>query len=115
MKLDIYFQFRKKMNMNSEDYFQDVLKDVDHSYKFKTHEVKTIYMPIGPEQSNWVKENGIFTVLMENNLCCVIDEMRISFEEPGNDSLDVLNHLVSLFPTATAYEFSGSVGLNEPK
>lgn len=116
MTITFYFQFRQKNNFTSGDYFNDILKSLDHSYDFKTNPVKTLYLPIDVDKSDWVTDDNIFTVMKQGHQCCVIDELSITCSfEGGVDSIHVLQHLVDSFPQATSCEFNGAFFIGKPQ
>lgn len=116
MQITFYFQFRQKNNFSSKDYFNDILQSLDHSYNFKTNPIQTMYLPIGVDESDWITDGDIFTVMKQGHLCCVIDELSITCSfEGGADSVTVLGHLVDSFPQATSCKFEGEFFIGNPK
>lgn len=116
MNITFYFQFRQKNNFTSKDYFNDILQSLDHTYDFKTNPIRTLYLPVGVDESNWISEDDIFTVMKQDHLCCVIDELSITYSfEGGGDSIAVLQHLVDSLPQATSCEFDGTFFIGKPQ
>ena len=118
MKLKLYYQYTTKKNLSANDYFKDILSNIEPEYPHKATESKTIFIPVDYDDLENIESQGLLTIDREiNNILhphYVVKELIVTFAGLEEDYKEVVEHLVEKFGVdATYYQIEKR--LNDPK
>ncbi len=117
MILNVHCQFYAKQNLNSEDCFKDILREIPEELK-NTFSTRQFFFPVTEEESKRISKEGIFVVSREETgeKCFIVDEIIVSFDSiEGCDLKETVEYVLSFFQgRVTSYELLERVYISSP-
>jgi hypothetical protein len=103
------FQYYVKTNLAAKDYFYDIISIIEPEYPHTISEQRTLFIPVEYQDLENARLKGFMTIEREvKNIShphYVIQEITITFDDIGEDYVDVRDHILEKFGMkATFYQ-----------
>jgi hypothetical protein len=101
MRLSLFYHFYTRQNFSSEDYFSDILKDIEDEYPHKVESRSVIYLPINADSLEEATKKKLQILDKEVNGKMlphyVIAEMVVTFYDINEDYRQDRDHIIEKF------------------